>query len=273
MKILKLLEMRQNHDQFFTRSEVAETFAKWVKTHVDLSKIDRIIEPATGNKDLAKFFPGIEMYDIDPIHDDINTADYLQSEFDGDKEDILVVMNPPFGRYSKLAIQFFNHSAKFAKYIAQIVPKSFNRGNIMDRLDRRYKLVAFYDLPKNSFYLRSGPKYNVNCVAQIWELVDDYQRPNAVIHVGSIDGVEFVTPELANVAVQKNGSRIGRLVFDDIPNVSGSYHYLKASNAIIDRLKHINWKLYGKDSISVPTINRNDLLSAIQSPAILESET
>lgn len=44
-------------DQFFTRPQVAKQFADWVKSMPFVSKVNRIIEPAAGNQDLARHFP------------------------------------------------------------------------------------------------------------------------------------------------------------------------------------------------------------------------
>jgi len=84
-----------------------------------------------------------------------------------DYKDYITIGNPPFGKRSKLAIDFFNHAAKFSKIIAFIVPVSFMKWGVHKELDPRFKLQAYMYIPKNSFTDR-GKDFSVRCVFQIW---------------------------------------------------------------------------------------------------------
>ena len=161
-------------DQFFTRPEVAENFASWVKKTLSglEPKPTTWIEPSAGNGDLARHFPGIQMYDLDPQREDIKQADFLKSDHKYEPGKTFV-MNPPFGKASDLAIMFFNKAAQAADHIAQIVPRTFKRDSVLNRLEPKFRLVDQYDLPRNSFYLPfegdgKTKGYDVNAVAQVF---------------------------------------------------------------------------------------------------------
>ena len=220
-------EAQTIHDQFFTRPVVAAEFARWVKSHPFDSKMDRIIEPAAGNQDLARHFPGIEMFDIDPQHPSVKKQDFLSSSHPPG-ENTLVVMNPPFGSSSDLAIKFFNKAASFATYIAQIVPRTFRRSSIQDRLNQTWELVDEYVLGKNSFYLpQEGPDvgYDVPAVAQIWKKSDTVRpKTPSVLPTGLT-----ITKDRANAtfAFRFKGRRAGQIITSDLESIeSNSFVYL-----------------------------------------------
>lgn len=270
MRFQELLELAQaerkaqvgvEHDQFFTRPQVARDFASWVKKQPFINKVDRIIEPAAGNQDLAKFFPGIEMYDLDPQSADIKQQDFLTSQHKP-TGGTLVVMNPPFGKGSDLAIQFFNKAATFAEYIAMIVPRTFRRTSIQDRLHQNWKLVDEYILPRNSFYLPSeGPNrgYDVPAVAQIWHRGDDVRQKSQPGTLPS--NIKFTTPELADFAFRRKGRRAGEIVTQNIEQTNpNSFFYIKGN---VSPFQKVNWLDYGNDVIGARSISKADIISAL----------
>jgi hypothetical protein len=250
------------HDQFFTRPEVAEQFAQWVKSHDFYRNVTRIIEPAAGNRDLARHFPGIEMYDLDPQSSDIAQLDFFASKHQY-QPGFLVVMNPPFGAASDLAIRFFNKAATFADYIAMIVPRTFRRSSIQDRLGNNFELVDEYILPRGSFYLpNEGPnrKYDVPAVAQIWRRTET-ARPKSVPATLPAN-IKFTTPDQADFAFRKKGRRAGQIVTQDIALTNpNSFFYIKGD---VKPFQQINWRDYGNDVMGARNISKADIAQALK---------
>jgi predicted RNA methylase len=83
------------------------------------------------------------MYDLDPRSPDITQQDFFTADHQH-QPGLMVIQNPPFGRGSDLAIRFFNKAATFADYIAQIVPRTFRRPSIQNRLGDNFELVDEY---------------------------------------------------------------------------------------------------------------------------------
>ncbi len=255
-------------DQFFTKPEVASTFANWVKSHGITS--GRLIEPATGAKALSKHFPGIEMYDLYPTESDIKKQDFLTSNM-GYQEGTTVIMNPPFGKSSDLAMAFFNKAAEIADHIALIGPRTFRRPSLQKKLDSNWHLVDEYVLPRNSFYLPAEGDlantdkvrgYDVPAVAQIWSRGEEERvapdLPKASEHF------QFVPLEDANFAIRRKGRRAGQVLsIADVPE-SPSFYYIKGDNVALRAFKSVNWKELGNDVMGSRSLSKPDIITAVE---------
>ena len=277
MRYHELIELTQGQrkekvgveaDQFFTRPEVAKQFANWVKSHGITS--GRTIEPATGAKALSRHFPGIEQYDLHPTAKDIKQQDFLTSNL-GYQEGTTVIMNPPFGTGSDLAMAFFNKAAEIADHIALIGPRTFRRPSVQNRLDSNWHLVDEYVLPRNSFYLpaegdlsdtKKVRGYDVPAVAQIWKR-EETEREAPVLPKTS-EHFSFVKPEEADFAIRRKGRRAGQLLnIKDVPE-SPSFYYIKGDNAALRAFKSVDWSEYGNDVMGSRSISQPDIITAVE---------
>jgi hypothetical protein len=253
-------------DQFFTRPEVAKLFSDWVKSQPFYKEANTIIEPSAGNKDIAHYFPGATLYDLDPKHSDILRQDWLKyNHFDNGRT--LVVGNPPFGKNNTLAIKFINKAAEFADWIAFILPKGFKRIPTQNRISTSHSLYSEIDLPKNSFYLpdEEGDKpYDVPAVAQIWHRKN---REKQEISYNS-QWVKFTSPEDADIAVKRAG-KLGSIDVDKSKWNTHShrqYHYLKLvknPEKVINFIKTYDWNKIGDNTVAAPVITKFDLINTI----------
>jgi hypothetical protein len=270
MKIRDIIEQTQaqrkadagvEHDQFFTRPVVAKQFADWVKSHN--LPVSRVIEPAAGNMDLARYFPSIEMFDLDPKSPEITQQDFFTANHEPEPG-FLVVMNPPFGRGSDLAIRFFNKAADFAEYIAMIVPRTFRRDSVQTRLHQNYHLVDEYVLPKNSFYLPSeGPArgYDVPAVAQIWQRKAE-QRPKPAAPVIPANFAYVRNPADADFAFRMKGRRAGQIITQGFETANpNSFFFVRGDLA---PWQAVNWTEYGNDVMGARNISKADIAGAVK---------
>lgn len=164
-------------EQYYTRPEVVELCIREVQKLVDLNnKI--ILEPAGGTGEFIEGFrkagikdENILSYDIEPKHDLVIQSNFLDVKT-FPSANMISITNPPFGRMSSLAVDFFNASADNCDYICYIIPKSWRKWTTKNRLDSRFHLVADIDLPKNCFYLPNAQETKKNVletIFQIWE--------------------------------------------------------------------------------------------------------
>lgn len=165
----KSLGQKDFADRFYTKAEVAKSCVVFARDHIK-NGIIHFIEPSAGG---GAFLPYLDnnydAFDILPQNENVQTADWFEvdkSKLIHKDEVNVVIGNPPFGVQSTLAIRFFNESA-FADYIAFIVPKSFKKPSVQNKLSLNFELVDEIDLPKNSFVFK-GEDYDVNCVFQVW---------------------------------------------------------------------------------------------------------
>lgn len=157
-------------DQFYTNKEIAD---KCVDTLFDLCKDcinenDIFMEPSAGTGSFLDKLPDKGIYlDVEPKNEKVEKADFITYDLKNEK-DLITIGNPPFGKRSTLAIQFFNKAIQHSKIIAFIVPKSFDKYTTQKKLDiDNFALVYSETLPEYSF-TNKGKKVNVNCVFQIW---------------------------------------------------------------------------------------------------------
>ena len=257
-------------DQFFTRPEVAEKFAQFVKKTLSglEPKPTTMIEPSAGNGDLARHFPGIQMYDLDPQKPGIKQQDFLKSSFRY-KPGQTFIMNPPFGASSNLAIRFFNTAAQSADHIAQIVPRTFKRESILNRLDPQFRLVDQYDLPRNSFYLPSEGDgkvkgYDVNAVAQVFTRLKDGEEKPITKRYEMPPGVKFTRNiQQADFAFRRKGRRAGQIITNKeevLQTNPNSFIYVIGDP---EPWLKVNWKQYGNDVMGARNITAGEIAQGL----------
>lgn len=157
-------------DKFYTIPSISEKCILKMGSLYRWSEWDLVIEPSAGN---GSFFTRIPTerklgMDISPEHKDIIKQDFFNYSPPSTMcSNILVIGNPPFGKISSLAIKFFNHACEWANVVAFIVPKTFRRISVQNKLNRQFHLVFDEEIPMNpcSFY----PPMMVKCCFQIWE--------------------------------------------------------------------------------------------------------
>ena len=173
-----LIEHKQDVelDKFYTNPRIA----KECISKLDLSEFTRIIEPSAGSGAFSSQLPKVEAYDLKPEGKNIKQQDFLKLKITKKPTDkILVIGNPPFGYRSKLALSFINHAAEFADTIAMILPITFARYSLYNRINKKVHMVKHFTLGRNSFTVNGRP-YDVNCGFFIFKVKNE-DRPKAAI--------------------------------------------------------------------------------------------
>lgn len=206
-------------DRFYTPENVVLTCLK----NIDLTEYDCIIEPSAGTGSFSKYLPNVFSYDIAPAAENIIQADWFtldKTQFQAYKS-ILVCGNPPFGQQNSLAIQFFNEAAKFCHTIAFILPLSFKKNSIQNRLDMHFHLDKEIDLLDCPFHLKNQEIIKVPCVFQVWKKKNEERAPVKLKIVSDL--FSFVNPQQADFRIQRVGGSAGKASFDLNKAVSSNY--------------------------------------------------
>ena len=155
-------------DKFYTIPVIAEKCINNVGVKYDWKKWDLVVEPSAGSGSFLLKIPTTKRIgiDISPEHKDIIKQDFLTYIPPLEFKNILVIGNPPFGKVSSLAVKFFNHSAKWASVIAFIIPKTFRRISIQNKLNKQFHLVFDDEIPTKPCSF--NPPMMVKCCFQIW---------------------------------------------------------------------------------------------------------
>jgi len=182
-----------------------------------------MVEPSAGEGSISDLLPHSRWaYDLDPKGKRITKADFLTTELRSARE-IAVIGNPPFGKNASMAIRFFNHAAKSARVIAFIVPKSFRKASVINRLDPYFHLVHERTVERDAFIFKSEV-YDVPCVFQIWERRACLSAPRTV--ETRHPDFEFTTADRANFAIQRVGVNAG-LVHDGLTRSPSAHYFIR----------------------------------------------
>lgn len=251
---------QQGLDKFYTIPSVAETCIASVGRLYPWDW-DLVVEPSAGNGSFLTRIPTDRRIglDIAPEHPSIVQQDFFTYTATGR---VLVIGNPPFGRVSSLAVKFFNHAANWASVIAFIIPKTFRRVSIQNRLHMNFHLVRDEELPASSFQ----PPMQVKCCFQIWERREAIRTPIALatthddwtfLPLGPLLNGQPTPPEGAHFAIRAYGGKCGEIVETGLEQLRPkSWHWIRA-NIDVTTLKE---RFAGLDySISLNTARQNSI--------------
>jgi predicted RNA methylase len=204
-------------EQFYTPPEVADRILRNVEKRIGNLSERVLLEPAGGTGafiEAAKShgLTKVMSFDIEPHHKKIALGDFLDQEID--KHGLLTITNPPFGRNNSLSIPFFNKAAQVSDLIVFIVPRSWRKWSVQNRLDQNFHLVRDDDLTINYVDVNgqdSNAKDRLRTCVQYWERKSKL-RP--IVKVKDMGIIERTTPELADAAMTLFGYNCGKLTTD-----------------------------------------------------------
>lgn len=206
-------------EQFYTPREIASYVVARVCALVPEVKMLPWLEPCagTGNFTFAMHEAGVSdviSFDLHPAHPGIAAQDFFT--FLAPRHDFVTVTNPPFGRNNALSVPFFNHAAKMSSCIAFIVPRSWRKWSVQNRLNRNFRLLSDEDLSVNYVdadnRLISAASLLRTCL-QIW-IPAEGRRPLTAVEDRGL--IARATPDTADVALTIFGRGCGT-VTDSFP--------------------------------------------------------
>ncbi len=225
-------------DKFYTVPSVVDKCLTTLTSLTPWTSYDFIVEPSAGN---GSFFTKIPVtkkagLDISPEHPEILRQDFFTYTPPSESKKILVVGNPPFGRKSSIAIKFFQHASQWAQTIAFIVPRTFRRTSVQNRLNLSFHLLHDEDIPMEpcSFL----PPMTAKCCFQIWErreskrclVAEQRTHPHwNFLSLGPLNSTGQPTmPVGADFALRAYGGKCGEIVSTDLETlVPKNWHWIQ----------------------------------------------
>lgn len=257
---------RNSIDKYYTKEKIVELCLNYVKEYIQIENNDLVIEPSAGNGSfidgIKTITPNYRFYDLEPENNEIIKQDYLMgnyTDFTGQFSNIHIIGNPPFGRQSSTAIQFIKKSCEFCNSISFILPKSFKKDSLKQKIPLEFHLIFEIDLPNKSF-LVDGNEYNVPCIFQIWKKQSDYRTLNKKIEPF---GFIFVKKnEEPDISVIRVGGRSGAIdTKTNDKNIQSHYFIKFTNNKLVDEnikrlsvIKYLSDNTVGPKSISKPEL-------------------
>lgn len=194
--------MSKGLDKFYTKESVILDLIDML----EMDKYDIFIEPSAGDGAFLKHLPKSKTIamDIQPDVPEIFEEDFFNfrpSPEQHSSKSIITVGNPPFGKNSSLAIKFFNHAAKYSECIAFVLPRTFRKPSVINRLDASFYLERekVLESKSNSFYLPTGEDYDVPTVIQVWKKYDNDKTREKINTVSTHEDFEFLSPKKSKV--------------------------------------------------------------------------
>lgn len=259
-------------DQFYTNENISEKCIKILKEHVNFNDYDYILEPSAGTGSFYKLLPKNKRIglDLEPKYETIKKIDYFDYKPENNKK-YIVVGNPPFGKISSIAVKFFNKSAEFSDIIAFIIPRTFKRVSIQNKLNLNFKLIYNEDLPLKPCCFT--PKMDAKCCFQIWqkskiprEIVNyDKTHPDFYfLKLGPKDIKNQPTPpQGADFVMKAYGSNCGELKYDSLNKLRPkSWHWIKSNidiNKLKDRFNSLDYSI-SKDTVRQDSIGQQEVI-------------
>ena len=269
-------------EKYYTQTYIAEICCNIFKKHININPDkDIIIEPSVGTgsfiKPLLKLTNNLKCYDIDKslfnikneYQNDIYSKYVKYNDFLSinilpcNENKIYVIGNPPFGRQSTLAIKFIQHMCCFCDAFGLILPKSFLKPTLYNKINNYFHLVHTTDISNNAF-IYNNKDYNVPCIFAIY-IKKDYTR--------DID--EKLEPYMFNFTKQYkhhtiNFRRVGvnagtiDLSINSINKSPQSHYYINIDNSIwnttlFEKLKNITF-LQRDLTVGPKSISKQELI-------------
>ena len=266
-------------EQFYTPKLLAESLLNQVLAQVPNLSSRLIIEPAGGTGSFLKAATKVGVskflsFDIEPKHSAVTKADFLTAEIL--ESDAVAISNPPFGRNNALSIPFFNKAANHSEYICFIVPRSWRKWSVINRLDRRFHLVSDQDIQIDYEDENGLPLSEKNSLAtcfQIWQRRENLRPVIKVADKGLVEKCDFAT---ADVALTIFGFGCGKVLteFDRKPN--STKMFLKLHHpAALKALQNVDFSKFYKNTaytqaLSLPEINYLLNESILGNPHLIE---
>jgi predicted RNA methylase len=251
-------------EQYYTPKDLAQKLISEVLGVVpDLAK-RTVIEPAGGTGSFIKAAQSIGVteflsFDIEPKHSLVKKADFLVKKFSA--KDAVTISNPPFGRNNSLSIPFFNKAAEHSEFICFIVPRSWRKWSVINRLDRRFHLIADHDILidyEDDLGERLSSRTSLSTCFQIWQRKAEL-RP--IIKVKDMGLIAKCGPEEADVALTIFGFGCGkvRTEFERKPNSTVMFLRVIHPEALA-ALKSVDFNRFSKNTaytaaLALPEIN------------------
>jgi hypothetical protein len=240
-------------DQFYTTEVVAKELYDFTQPFLNDSKY-LMVEPSAGKGAFSKLFPPENLaFEIDAKCAGIIEADFLTVTLPTGRN-ICVIGNPPFGKRCSMALQFFNHAAFQSNVIAFILPKTFRKSYILNKLDRNMHLVAEKDVKPLAFIFQGKPR-DVPTIFQIWER-RDYLRELEVVEIKHPD-FSFTTRDKASFAIQRIGTNAGRIHHNF--KLSATSNYFIAGD-VEDIMRTIDFSRVAKDTAGFPSVAKYEIV-------------
>ena len=233
-------------EQYYTPSVIARQCVERMKLHIPPDS-HTWLEPAGGR---GSFIDALHdsgetqviSYDIEPKHPLVShTINYLDESI-SHLHPCVTLTNPPFGRCNSLSVPFFNKCATVSTHIGFIVPKSWRKWSVINKLHPNFHIIHDEELRVNYESDIETSKGHLHTVFQIWERRDSIRKK---ITVEDRHYFTKVTPTDADVALTVFGRRSGTVETQFVRAPNTTKMFLKLSHpSVLNALHNVDYSRF-----------------------------
>ena len=251
-------------EQYYTPKPLAVELVAQIEKVLGSLAGKTILEPAGGTGAFIEAVQAVGVsevisFDIEPLHELVTVGDFLAQEIK--ERNLITISNPPFGRNNSLSIPFFNHAAKVSDAICFIVPRSWRKWSVTNRLDLGFELALDLDIEIDYVDADGTPLSNKNHLATCFQIWKKANVSRSLVRVTDKGIIEKVSPEQADVSLTIFGYGCGKVKteFEPIANTTQMFLKLKHPQALA-ALESVDYSKFFKntaytEALSLPEIN------------------
>lgn len=267
----RVLTKAEELDQYYTRPEIVALCMEYVAKEIPMKEIATWLEPSAGTGAFLTCLPtpriGLDI-DAEHKHDEVLTADF--KEWKGGpalSRPVVTIGNPPFGRNASDALQFVNIAATFSDWICMILPRTFDKVTMQNKINLNFELVKSHRLPADSFLHEDRP-YDVPCCFQIWRRLPTGEKRTRRHHHRTHQDFKFVgQKEKPHFAFQRVGANAGLASTEGLDKSWKSNHFIRVNDGVdpkkvMDALNSIDWSGISGNTAGNPSISKGEMIEA-----------
>jgi predicted RNA methylase len=250
-------------EQYYTPKPLALELVAQIEKVLGSLAGKTILEPAGGTGAFIEAVQAVGVsevisFDIEPLHELVTVGDFLAQEIK--ESNLITISNPPFGRNNSLSIPFFNHAAKVSDAICFIVPRSWRKWSVTNRLDLGFELALDLDIEIDYVDADGTPLSNKNHLAtcfQIWKKAD---APRTLVRVIDKGIIEKVSPDQADVSLTIFGYGCGKVKtqFEPVANTTQMFLKLKHPQALA-ALESVDYSKFFKNTAYTEALSLQEI--------------
>jgi len=250
-------------EQYYTPKPLALELVAQIEKVLGPLAGKTILEPAGGTGAFieavqAKGVTRVISFDIEPLHELVTQGNFLEQEIK--ETNLITISNPPFGRNNSLSIPFFNHAAKVSDAICFIVPRSWRKWSVTNRLDLGFELALDLDIEIDYVDADGTPLSNKNHLATCFQIWKKANVSRSLVRVTDKGIIEKVSPEQADVSLTIFGYGCGKVKteFEPIANTTQMFLKLKHPQALA-ALESVDYSKFFKNTAYTEALSLQEI--------------
>jgi len=250
-------------EQYYTPKSLASELVTQIEDVLGPLSGKTVLEPAGGTGAfieavIEQGVKGVISFDIEPLHKAVTEGSFLDQVIS--QQNLITISNPPFGRNNSLSIPFFNHAANVSDAICFIVPRSWRKWSVTNRLDLRFELVSDVDIDIDYVDASGEALSNKSLLATCFQIWKKTEKLRQIVKVTDKKIVEKVSPEHADVSLTIFGYGCGKVKtnFERVANTTQMFLKLHHPEALA-ALESVDYSKFFKNTAYTEALSLQEI--------------